>query len=222
MKKLLTIAAIAGAASLSYGQGFVNFTGAGSTFYTNSVASSTGGSGTNAVGAKNSVTAYYFALFVAPSTTAAPGTPVLGDPTTAGWTFTGDYATNGTAKGGFTGFGENGGDVNSVGVSGYAPGSTADFLIVGWSGNVGTSWASAQAVIAGNASGVNGSQYSLGESLVGDAILAPAGGPYNAVLGTAAGQIGSFALGTYLIPEPTTCALCGLGAAALVVFRRRK
>jgi len=39
------------------------------------------------------------------------------------------------------------------------------------------------------------------------------------VFGNGAGQIGSF---TMTVPEPTTIALGGLGAAALLLFRRRK
>jgi hypothetical protein len=224
MKKLLTIAALAGVASLSYGQGYVNFTsqvGAGGS--TNSVGSSNGGSGPTGVTTKNSATAtYYYALFTAPTTAATLGATVTGDPTTSGWTFTGDYATNGS-KGNFSGNGAT--DTSSVTVPGYGPGSTADFMIVGWSANIGSTWAAAEAVLDGTppagASGYGG-YYNIGDSTVGQQVLAPAGGPYNNVLGAASsGEVPGIVLGTYPVPEPCTFALCGLGAAALVIFRRR-
>jgi hypothetical protein len=223
MKKLLTIAAALSAGALSYGQGYVNFSTPSAWVSTNSVAGPNGGSGPAGVQAKASVTTYYYALFVAPTTAATAGATVTGDPTTSGWTFTGDYATNGASKGNFVGYGPL--DANSVPVPGFAAGATADFLVVGWSGNVGTTWAAAQAVLDGNSSGVTGGVWSIGDSLVGNEILAPAGGPYNDVLGVSASpsQIQGFVLGTFTpVPEPATFALAGLGAAALVIFRRRK
>lgn len=44
--------------------------------------------------------------------------------------------------------------------------------------------------------------------------------PIAQLFGTSAGQLGGFSVNT--IPEPTTIALGGLGAAALMFFRRRK
>jgi hypothetical protein len=158
---------------------------------------------------------------VAPTNTAPAGATVTGDPTLSGWTFTGDYATNGASKGSFAGYGPL--DSSSVPVAGYAAGATADFLIVGWSANIGTTWSAAQAVLDGNLSSVEGlPDYNLGISEVGQQVLAPAGGPYNDVLGAAtSGLIPGIFLESELIPEPCTFVLCGLGAATLVTFRRR-
>ena len=53
--------------------------------------------------------------------------------------------------------------------------------------------------------------------------LAPAGGPYNSPFGLAStGQIPGMTLNLELVPEPSTFPLAGLGASALLVFRRRK
>jgi len=223
MKKLLTIAALLGVASLSYGQGYVSFANqAGTRISNNSVPSPTGGSGTNQLQGTAASGSYYYALFVAPTTQST--VPPTGDPTASGWTFTGDYATN-TGAGRFIGWGTL--DTSSVQIPGYAAGSTADFLVVGWSSTVGGTWAQAQAWWNNGLPEINeavGVLYNFGISSGGSQVLQPAGGPYNAVMGPAAnGQVGGFALGSYMVvPEPTTFALAGLGAAALVIFRRRK
>jgi len=175
MKKLLTIAAMAGVASLSYGQGYVNFTSqVGATAATNSVASANGGSGPTGVTVKNATNSvYYYALFVAPSTAQTVGATVIGDPTSSGWTFTGDYATNGN-KSAFNGWGTT--DTSSVQVPGFGAGTTADFMIVGWSGNIGSTWAAAEAVIDGGyaapAAAAGTAFFSIGDSLVGQQVLA--------------------------------------------------
>lgn len=224
MKKLLTIAAVAGMASLSYGQGYVNFANTtGSRISTNSVADASGGTGPAGLTAA-SAGAFYYALFVAPSTAETVGARTTGDPTLAGWTFTGDYAASQAALGRFLGYGTL--DTSSVQVPNYAAGSTADFMVVGWSANLGSNWNTVQLYIDSNYTGAApGAIYNVGNSIAGQAILAPAGGPYNPVMGSATvGLVGGFAMGSYLtnVPEPTTFALAGLGATALVIFRRRK
>jgi len=61
----------------------------------------------------------------------------------------------------------------------------------------------------------------FGVSIVAqDIILQPLGSPYNSVFGAAA--IPGLTLNSVAVPEPTTFGLVGLGAAALVIFRRRK
>jgi len=87
MKKLLTLAAVLGAASLSFGQGTVNFG--------NGVAASTHISTNSTVGGaavgqtSGAAGTYYYALFIADSTITSAGSATASgalDPTrTAGW-----------------------------------------------------------------------------------------------------------------------------------------
>jgi len=202
MKKLLTLAALLGAASLSFAQGTVNFS-AGATvasrIATNSVV---GGPSTGLI----SGSTFYFALFVAPSTTTS-WTGI--DPTLSGFTFTGAIGTNGAA-GRFSG----NPDANGTVISQFATSATASFTVVGWSGNMGTTWASALSAYESGMAGFWGSSGVAQVQLGGGAI--PAGN----IFGANPGQISGFTAG--VVPEPSTFALAGLGAAALMIFRRRK
>jgi len=220
MKKVLTIAALVGVASLSYGQGTVNFN-AGLTAATRIATNSTaGGPSTGLIsGAAGS---YYFALFVAPTSTGTGfGSNTSLDPTKFGFSLvsspSGPYGTN-SAAGRFTG---NPSSTDPLTVNGYATGSTAEFVVVGWSAsNGGPSW-STFLNWYNNGSPTTAGGFA-GHSSVADQValgggLTPAGN----IFGANAGQVPGFTLGLQ-VPEPTTFALAGLGAAALVIFRRRK
>src|SRR4051794_5397554 len=85
MKKILTLAALMGVATLAFGQGEVNFANSSTTrIATNSV----GGGPSTGLIAAGAAGAYYFALYVAPSTQNTV------DASLTGWTFTGAYGTN--------------------------------------------------------------------------------------------------------------------------------
>jgi hypothetical protein len=219
MKKLLTIAALVGATSLSFGQGYVAFNNSSSTrFSTNSAVGQAFVTAT-----AKPIGSYYFALFAAPSTQNTISTAV--DPTLNGWTFVA-LAQNTAQAGRLDGnnFDTTGGVFNAVQTPGFAGGTTADFAVAGWSSSIGTTWAAAQAWWSngshdGSAS-VSGS-FGIAPNVGNDVIIANAGGPYNGFFGTGAGQIAGFGL-TYYVPEPSTFALAGAGAAAMLIFRRRK
>jgi hypothetical protein len=225
MKKLLTLASLLGAASLSFGQGNVNFANtAGATTHTSTNAAVGGAAvGRTAAGAGS----YYYALFVADSTITSAGTAgIYGalDPTlTAGWVQVANaYATNG-AIGRLSG----NPSTDDVPVAGRATGSSASFIIVGWSSTVaGPDWASAKVWIdATIASG--GTSPTLGwTGASGVATSVQLGGgitPAGTIFGgVAAGTVPGILLQLQNVPEPGTFALAGLGAAALLIFRRRK
>jgi len=88
-------------------------------------------------------------------------------------------------------------------VTGVAPGGTAFYEVLGWEGSAST-YAAAQA--AGVALGQTAV---FSQTTGGGALPVPSlSGMPNLVLAT--------------VPEPTTLALCGLGAASLLLFRRKK
>jgi hypothetical protein len=120
--------------------------------------------------------------------------------------------------------GNNSPDGGATTVPGYGTTATADFAIVAWSANIGTTWAAAEAWWANGHPVAVGTEYFGISTVAIDIPLAPSGGPYNSPWGLAAsGAIQGMDLNEYqTIPEPTTFALAGLGAAAVVIFRRRK
>jgi len=216
MKRLLAVVALFGAMAYSFGQGYVNFNN------TTATRASTNGLLITAA----PVPSWYYALLVAPSTQNTV------DPSLSGWTFVA-LGTNTTLAGRMAGntTADNGG----VPIAGYTGTSTADFVVVAWSANLGSDWV---AIFAGRPIILTDNTHTgrgfwltptpmygwYGISTVGNNILlAPSGGPYNSVWGTAnSGLIQGINLNCYWVPEPSTFALAGLGAAALLVFRRRR
>lgn len=238
MKKILTIAALAGVASLSHGQGLVSFANSATPITKISVNNGTINSPSVAL-IPATAGQYYFALFVAPSTTAAtgsyleaPGTAYTGteDPTANGFAL----ATSSTyAPGGFTAANiasagriatlaaqlDSLGDAEIGNAVAGAPGDTADFIVVGWSANLGSTWSAVQSTID---SGVTPAGSFVGESDVAQLLVGGGTTPVPVVFAGASPNAQGFVLEPTPTPEPATFALCGLGAAALVIFRRRK
>jgi hypothetical protein len=215
MKKLLTLAALLGTAALSYGQGQVTFANSGTTLIsTNSVhngaatgvtAANPGGSGTYQ---------FVYALFVAPSTVnSQTGVADVNWQTLVG------YATNTTS---LTGGRLAGGQPV---VPGFATGTTASFLLRGWSANVaGTDWTTARAWES--AYETTGFAPTSGYWYTSPVIQIVVGGAPNPIPATFGATPGTtyqgFTLDLRPVPEPSTFALAGLGAAAMLIFRRRK
>jgi len=220
MKKLLTLTVLLGAATLSFGQGTVNFANVSTTrVSTNAVPSGP------ATGLTSSATVhqYYYALYVAPSS------QNTADASLAGWTFSGNIGTNTTLVGRLNG---NYNTDSSVSVPGFAPSSTADFVVLGWDSNLGTDVNAVRAFWGSNGqgggtlpAGFSGSATWIGLSAVGNDVLmgqlggSPAPG---SLFGTGPGLIPGWTLNMYVVPEPASFALMGLGGAALLIFRRRK
>jgi len=205
MKKILTLTALIGATTVSFAQGTVNFANATATLI------SAGGVATPLSG----VTTFNYAVFLAPSTTVnAPGlSSTFTDPV---------FQTPGGP-----------GNVNSptiagrlVTVNNYVAGGTAgtavDFLVRGWSANAGATWAAALAFWN---NGLPAQDMWIGQSLIGNDINLGNGGaiPSTALFGLGANQVGGFNMGFVpAVPEPSSMVLAGLGAASLLLFRRRK
>src|SRR5208282_5491771 len=174
---------------------------------------------------------YYFEVLIAPTTvtTISPDNPVSG-----GWVDSTIMMTN-TAHGHVVGSNDNydpaGGGAQVP--SGFPTAASADFAVVGWSANLGPTladalaWWSDGSVLTGNP-GVDpglvpGIPFFGISGVALDIPGAPAGGPYNNIWGLASeGAIQGMELSDYLIPEPATSALWGLGGAALVIFRGRR
>jgi hypothetical protein len=202
MKKLLTLAALVGATTVSFAQGTVNFANGSTSLI------SAGG----AAAPLSGVVPINYALFLAPSTTvSAVGQastftdPVFQTPNGAG------TVNSATAVG------------RLLGVNGYVTTATgtADFLVRGWSANAGATWAAALAFYA---NGNPTADMWIGQSLIGnDIVLGGGATPATTLFGAGATQVGGFNM-TFVpaIPEPSSMVLAGLGAASLLLFRRRK
>jgi len=219
MKKILAILTLTGIASAAFAQGVINANNTGGTAITLS-------SNSVSMGNISGAGSYYFAVYnnttyptAAPATTAAS---ILG----GAWTFTGVYATNTSA--GRISDGPGTGATTAPGT--WAIGTTAWTLILGWSANYGAPSAGTLTTILTDAeNGTWGQNGWFGTSVVG---YAEAGGvdPVSgqtinptALFGATSPGIQSFPLDfVSVVPEPGTFALAGLGAAAMLIFRRRK
>jgi hypothetical protein len=219
-KTLITLALGTAAVASSFGQGYVGFfNGTASKV---SVNSSVGGTSFAATPA--TANAYYYALFYAGPTVTTVLTsaaavvaaaPVLSD---ANWTFDSGVLGASTARAGFMGD-STGGTQSAVSL---AAGTTGEFVVVGWSANIGSTEQNLAEFLAGTDAGV--SSGFVGESAVGSqTVSAGAPSPVGNIFG-AAPQIPGFDLGGAISPspEPTTIALGVMGAASLLAFRRKK
>ena len=141
--------------------------------------------------------AYYFALLTSP--TGANN-----------FTFSGVSGTNQAVAGRFLG-GAN------IQVAGWAPGTARDFKVAGWDQSLGATFNPAWLTTTPNGFfGVSSLGSGQAGGFNGTGTL-----PNLNIFGGATGIQNGFAL-ISSVPEPTSMALAGLGAAALLIFRRRK
>jgi hypothetical protein len=213
LKAAVLVASLLAIQSAGFSQGYVAFfNGTISRFSTNSFH----GSGP-ALAAAAPTGSYYFELLVAPSTQ-----NTINDSLT-GWTDTGVLGSNTATAGRMIGYTYS--DSAGSQIPGYGPTATADFAVLGWSSNLGTTFAAALAAWNnGNptvTAGTTGAFAFIGlSSVANDVPLAPAGGPYNNVWGASGvGLIQGMVLNP-IVPEPGSLALVGLGAFVFLRYRK--
>jgi hypothetical protein len=202
MKKLAAILCLSALTTGAFAQGTINFQNSGQTLVTATINGNTA-----AIGNSTSGSTFYFGLLISPSTGAA------------NFTFTGLYATNTAATTG----GRLGGG-NGIPVPGWGGGVVMNYELVGWSSTAGhdfnTAWVNADGSVGNRPQDLFGIS-SIGTGAAGGL---DAGGnalpTYNLFGGN--GITSGFNLTGATVPEPTSMALAGLGAAALLIFRRRK
>jgi len=230
MKKLLTTLCIGALAFAAYSQGTVNFGNTSLTLVSTNAAYLSGTTGTTAT----TLGGFNYAVFTAASTVSSASSAL--DLLTPTWTFTTLTGTNTAVASG----GRLNGGSGVVVPTGWAPGVTNSFLIAGWSSSLGN-WAAVQSLITGGSFATGGgSRYQVAGNPAAGSFLGISAVSFGAAGGGTAG-LPAFSLfgstptaqGTPLatgfqlfpvvaVPEPSSFALAGLGAAALMIFRRRK
>ena len=225
------------------GQGLVTFGNSAGAASHISVNTTIGGAATGQYGAVAAGT-YYFALFYSTSATTVEGSaasiiPTLGNNQVGSWVWNdtnwkfagnggGTYIVNGNI---FTsgGYADNTGaagrmntllGANSDAVAGLGAGSSAQFVVVGWSSTIGTTWSAVEGYLT---SGTTVAGAYLGESVVGNPVVSGDNDLDGAPTVIAATVTPAFTLGLLNpIPEPSTMVLAGLGGLSLLLFRRRQ
>jgi hypothetical protein len=199
MKKLAAILCLSALTTGAFAQGLVTF------LNNNSTLSSATVNGVSAATSGAAGSWYYGLLIAAPGTTDATK-----------FSFSGVYATNLATAGRF--FGGSG-----VSVPGWVAGDSKAYEIAVWSSSLGHDFQ------AGWLTGTFGAAGNFGLSAIATGTSGGFGSPatpsYNLFGGATGLQAGFNAPavgGTPPVPEPTSMALAGLGAAALLIFRRRK
>jgi len=233
-KTIVTLAILGGLATAGFSQGFVYF-GAGAAnatkVSTNSVI------GCAAAGRTQGDNSYYYALFASSSQTTIGGSATAFSATNgtyafnAGWTLVGIGAANQSTSGsaGTSGAVSQGttsanqaalnGD-GSLTVSGVAGGGNGNFVVVGWSANIGSTLAAMESWYANPTvlGWIGQSRIGVGQ-VIGD----NGSNPTLNIFGSTANYVNGFTLGEVAaVPEPGTIALAALGGASLLMFRRKK
>ncbi len=225
MKKLLTILALASAATFVHAQGTIILQQGNAAFLVSTNAALIGqGIGPTA----KTALGFDYAVLLATYGGPAPSS----NPLDGAWTGAVLTGVNfSVTAGGISGQGGGGGAVTpgwGAPAATYTDGTEKYFMIVGWSSNLGTTWATVAANMAsGWATPWGPNNAFFGTSAIGFGFSG--GGPFslpaNTLFNPTAAMPGGLSSGFQLmaiVPEPTTIALAGLGGLSLLLFRRRK
>jgi hypothetical protein len=236
MKKLaLTTVCALVMAGAAFAQGTISWSGV-LTFsaitgqYNNNISTLFGGPG-GGTGTATPTAAggfYYELLYNTAFTGSAVAKPTSIAALATQWVDTGLEANNSTATAGrLTAMNANTAAVipSWVGGIGTLGGTTNNIILVGWSANLGTTWAAARTLLQNWDNSVTGAYFGMSNT----GYLVPnTGSPGATVFAVAANANGLpiYSLATQLyalpVPEPATFALVGLGALSLLLFRRRQ
>jgi len=194
MKKLAAILCLSALTTGAFAQGLVTMGNGPTTLI------SFGAVGSTAALPSGNAGTYYFGLL----TQAAAG---------GAYTFAGVYGTNSGSAGRIAGY--------TTSVTGWAAGQSLSYEVAGWSASLGATWSPGW--LTGNFGGKSGffsvSSPATGTAGGGSPVPAPS---WNLFGGSGLTGFNLAPAGGVVVPEPTSMALAGLGAAALLIFRRRK
>jgi hypothetical protein len=202
MKKLLTLTLLLGLTASSFGQGSVIWANPTATLISLDPDGPGGQPAVSLPVRLDAGTTYNFGLFLAPVGTAGPV-----DNNDPNWQQVSAYALNSTAA---AGAGRMLNPGTATNIAGFGPGTSANFIVRAWqSTSGGADWSAARPGLTW-----------IGTSSLGTLIVGGGAFPVPSSFGVAPGQIGGFVVNP--VPEPSSMALAGLGAASLLLFRRRK
>jgi len=229
MKKLVVTLSLVALATGAFAQGSITIVNSSSTtFHTNSLGiGAAAGNAQAASGGGN----YFYEVLTAASTVAAPGSAVnLASLISGTWSDTGVSGVNSGVAGRTSG-------ASITSANNWAASAVQDYLVVGWSATAGANWSQINSNLTKLVltPGNGGNNYwtslpgglapgsFLGWTVVGQVASNPSGQPGAGLFGASpliSGNTDLLVVGA--VPEPATLALAGLGAAALMIFRRRK